>query len=214
MVDHDDAIGQRVGFFEVVRGEQDASSFRDKAADVFPERAARLGVEADGRLIEEQNVGVTADGEREQDALLLASGEFTEGPVFKPRQAGCRDDFLHRQRRWIVTRKKIDVLADAQRVGHLRDLKHCAGTLAGGDIVRIAAEQLNRAAGWPGQGEHQPDGRRLARAVRTEDGEQFTGPDFKIEVTQGEHVAVAFRYAFPFCNRHRESIMVRIQIPR
>ena len=50
--------------------------------------AAGFDVEADGGLVEEDEVGVAGEGEREEDALLLAAGELAEEAVFDAFERG------------------------------------------------------------------------------------------------------------------------------
>src|SRR5690606_20486944 len=74
----DDAapVGELLGLVEVVRGEQDARALVAEAADELPELAPRLGVEARGRLVEEEQLGAPDDAEGDVDAALLAAGEL------------------------------------------------------------------------------------------------------------------------------------------
>ena len=78
LLQHQDAIGQRVGFIQVMRGEQHGLAARDQQADLRPHQAARLHVQPDGRLVEKQQVGIAADGDAEQHALFLSAGELAE----------------------------------------------------------------------------------------------------------------------------------------
>jgi hypothetical protein len=72
MDDHD-PVGQRIGLLEIVRGQDDAAARCRQAAQRGPERAADLDVEAGGRLVEEDELGVPRERDPEQDAALLAS---------------------------------------------------------------------------------------------------------------------------------------------
>ena len=75
-------MGEGVGLFKVVGGEEDGFALRGEGADLLPEGAAGFDVEADGGLVEEDEVGVAAEGEGEEDALLLAAAELAEEAVF------------------------------------------------------------------------------------------------------------------------------------
>lgn len=59
--EHDDAVGEGLGFVEVVHGEQDRGAVRAQAPDELPGTAARRGVEAGRGLVEEQHVGAAHD---------------------------------------------------------------------------------------------------------------------------------------------------------
>ena len=99
-VDDDDAVGERVGLFEVVGGEEDGLAAGGEGADLLPEGAAGFDVEADGGLVEEDEIGVAADRECEEDALLLASAELAEHAVFDALELGDADDLGEWQRVW------------------------------------------------------------------------------------------------------------------
>src|SRR5690606_9051989 len=75
------AVAELGGLVEVVGGEQDGGALVAERADEFPELPARLGVEARGGLVEEQQLGAANDAEGDVDAALLAAGEFRDaGP--------------------------------------------------------------------------------------------------------------------------------------
>lgn len=98
-VDDGDALGEPVGLFEVVRGEQDGQALvAGEARDLVPHRGAGLRVEAGGGLVEEEDLGPVDEAERHVEAALhaarvaldLASGgvgeveaveEFGDAPV-------------------------------------------------------------------------------------------------------------------------------------
>ena len=111
-VDDDDAVGEGVGLFEVVGGEEDGFAAGGEGADLLPEAAAGFDVEADGGLVEEDEVGVAAEGEGEEDALLLAAAELAEHAVFDAFELGDADDVGEGQRVRVVAAEEVDVLAD------------------------------------------------------------------------------------------------------
>ncbi len=63
-------------------------ALRGEGADLLPEGAAGFDVQADGGFVEEDEVGVAADGEGEEDALLLAAAELAEEAVFDALELG------------------------------------------------------------------------------------------------------------------------------
>ena len=113
MIDDGDAVGQRVGFLQVMSGEQNGFAAVDHAANFVPQHAARFYVEADGGFVEKKQVGIAADGEREQHALPLAAGEIAELAVAEFLETGGGQDFRQRQRLLVIRGEQIDVLADA-----------------------------------------------------------------------------------------------------
>ena len=71
--DHD-PVAQRVGLFEVVRGEEDGRAALAKPADVLPEVRPVLRVEAGRGLVEEEHLRVVHDAEGNVEAPDLAAG--------------------------------------------------------------------------------------------------------------------------------------------
>ncbi len=57
MVDHDDLVGQRVGFFQVLGGQQYGDAFAHEFPDDVPDPLAAGGVEPGRRFVEEQHGG-------------------------------------------------------------------------------------------------------------------------------------------------------------
>ena len=173
-VDDDDAMGEGVGLFEVVGCEEDSLAAGGKCADLLPETAAGFDVEADGGLVEEDEVGVTADGKREEDALLLAAAKLTELTVFEAFELGDTDDLGEGQRARVVAAEQVDVLPDFQSFGDAGNLQHGSDASASEGEARIAAEDTDLPGCGCGETEHQANGGGFARAVGTEEGYDFT----------------------------------------
>ncbi len=76
-VHHADAVGQREGFFLVVRHEHggDAELALD-LTDRPPQLFADLRVERAERLVEQQHFGLVREGARHGDTLLLTAGKL------------------------------------------------------------------------------------------------------------------------------------------
>jgi hypothetical protein len=66
-------------------GEEDGLADRLQPLDHVPGLAARRRVEADGRLVEEDQVGVADDPDRDADAAFLAARERADpgAPFFR-----------------------------------------------------------------------------------------------------------------------------------
>ncbi len=106
----------------------------------MPESAAGFDVHADGGLVEEDEVGVAADGEGEEDALLLAAAELAEEAVFDALELGDAQDVGDRERIGVVAAEEVEVLADAQGFRDAGNLQHGADAGAGSGFARVAAE--------------------------------------------------------------------------
>src|ERR1035438_10559525 len=86
-------------------GEQYRLAAPDESANLRPHQAARFHVESTRGLVQKKQVGITAECDAEQHALLLAAGKFAVGTlldVFQPRDLQRLCDG---QRRRIVDRK-------------------------------------------------------------------------------------------------------------
>ena len=118
-----------------------------EAADLRPEAASRFDIEADGGLVEEDDFGVAADGETEEQTLFLASAELLKEPVFDAFELCDADDLRHAEGMRVVAAEEVDVLADGQCFWHACDLQH--GTDAGARLGRagIAVEDAGGTGG-------------------------------------------------------------------
>src|SRR5258707_15865205 len=82
VVDDPDAVGEDVGFLEVLRRQEDGHAFvAREAADLCPERGAALRVEPGRRLVEEEDRRVVDQGEREVEPALHAARVRAHLPV-------------------------------------------------------------------------------------------------------------------------------------
>ena len=72
---HDrDPVAERVGLVEVVRGEEDGHALGAQPADLVPHVGPALRVEAGGRLVQEDDLRLVDDAERDVDPAALAAG--------------------------------------------------------------------------------------------------------------------------------------------
>ena len=70
-------------------------------------------VEADRRLVEEEQVRVAADRERELHPLLLPARQRAVAAIGDGRQIGRGERRVHRHRRRVVAAEQVHVLAHA-----------------------------------------------------------------------------------------------------
>src|SRR5262249_57445704 len=94
--------GQGRGLRQVVGGEQDGGAAVRKAGDEVPELAPCLRVEAGGRLVEEEQLRVPDDAQRDIHPAALPAGELL--------QLGAR---------LLSQPDGLDTLAGAPRIGVL-----------------------------------------------------------------------------------------------
>ena len=147
LVDDDDAVGEGVGFFEVVGGEEDGFAAGGEGADLGPHAAAGFDVEADGGLVQEEEVGVAGEGKGEEDSLLLAAGELAEHAGLDAFECRGSDDVGVGHGVGVVAAEDVYVLADAEHLGGPANLEHDAGAEAGGGEARVGGEDADAAAG-------------------------------------------------------------------
>ena len=68
-------VGQRLHLVHVVGGQQHGGAGSGQEADEIPGLAASRRVEAGGRLVEEEQIGVADDAQADVEAALLAARE-------------------------------------------------------------------------------------------------------------------------------------------
>ena len=140
----DDAIGERFGFLEIVGREDNRTALRDHRADGPPHRLARVDVEADGRLVEEEQRRPAANRQRELHLPFLAGGELRVGPVGERLGARQLERLLHGQWIRVVAGGELDQFANAELRGQPDFLHHHADVPPALDVERRAAEQRHR----------------------------------------------------------------------
>ena len=82
-------VGEALGLLEVVRGHHDGGAEGPQVLDGGPAAPAGLGVEAGGRLVEEEQVGVADDAERDVEAALLRRHDGEWRWMADPTISGC-----------------------------------------------------------------------------------------------------------------------------
>ena len=76
-----------LGLVHVVGGDQHGHALGGELVDLAPELAPRLGVDAGGRLVEQQQLGLGQDAGAERQALLPAAGQLARQLPLAPLQA-------------------------------------------------------------------------------------------------------------------------------
>ena len=75
MINDGQALAKRVGFFHVVRGEQNGFAALVVLADDLPQKQARLRIETGAWLVEEENLRIVHHGARNRKPLHHAAGK-------------------------------------------------------------------------------------------------------------------------------------------
>ena len=81
VLDDGDAVAQPLRLLHQVRGEEHRRAAVPDVRDESPDRAAGLRIEPGRELVEEHDLGLVDQRERDEEALLLAAGERHEPGV-------------------------------------------------------------------------------------------------------------------------------------
>ncbi len=159
----DGAVRELVRLLEVVRREDHGLAVRGEVAHRRPERAPRLDVHRHRRLVEDEQIGIADERDREARTLRLAAGELLRHPVgdlVDPRE---RDRLVDAERPRVERRDHRDQLAHREIADQRSGLQHRADAARGDGVLRRPAEQLRAAGVRVEHAEQHVDRRRLAR---------------------------------------------------
>ena len=189
LVDDADAVGHLLGFFDVVRGEDDGDAGGAQRAHHVPHVLAQLDVDAGGRLVEEQHLRLVRERLGDQHAPLHAAGQRHDlGVLLVPQ----RERAQHLLDVAGIGRQAEQPAAERDRRPHRLErvgvelLRHQADQRAGGAIVGedVMAADRDRA----GRRRHDPaddaDQRGLAGAVRPEQRENLALVDVEVDALE------------------------------
>ena len=182
MVDDDQGVAQALRLIHEMRGEEQRLAGRLELLQAFPDQMAGLRVEAGGRLVEKNDVGIVDQGPGQGQATLHTAGQRRNPGVGLAAQAG---KFKQRgDARLDLGVGQTKIAAEDQQVfgaGEIGvevvELRHDANTGAGRLRRRRdgMAVQLDAAAVRPGQAEAKTQRRRLAGAIRPEQAKTLAG---------------------------------------
>ena len=197
-VEDDDVVGEAVGFLEVLRREDERRAVADELAQQVPEVAAAPGVEAGGRLVEEEHLGAGDERRREVEAPAHAAREGLH-------ELGGLGAQVHQLEQLVGAlagltlgeavepADHLEVEAGAEQAVDGRLLCGDADTPAhrGRVVDDVEAGDGRPALGRRRDGREDAQGRRLAGAVVAEQTEDRAPGHLEIEVPQGPEVAEA-----------------------
>jgi hypothetical protein len=186
----DDAVGIGVCFLEIVRGEEHRLPARCELAHRDPERAASLDVHRDGGLVEDEQVGIRDERDREAGPLRLASRELLCSAVGDLLDAGEPDGLLHGEGRRIERRHHLEQLAHREVAEERAGLEHRARSPGRDRVARRLAEEHRPTIVGLEQAEQHVDRRRLARAVRPEERDGLARLDREVDLANRADGAV------------------------
>ena len=186
--DHHPFRGQ-VRLLQVVGREQDRLAQGRKVGHLPPEHPPGPDVEGGGRLVEVEQVGVADDGQGEGQPLPLPARQLGDPPLAVALQGRPLEHLPGGQTVGVVGRHQVDDLGDGQALGSVGVLQHRPDPAP--DRGRIGAEDTDGAGAGAAEAQEHLKGRRLARTVRAEDGDDLTLPHPQVDSVDGQNVAEA-----------------------
>ena len=148
MVDDHDVVGESFDFVEFVGGEHHAGAGVAQFVHHGAHKLASVGVDAGGGLVEEHDVGLPDERERQRRTLLLPAGE---APPRRAGDAAGQPDALEqlgdRRRGLVVRREQRQCGSDAHRRVDAAALQHHAEPRqqGAGIAYRVEAVHAHRA---------------------------------------------------------------------
>ena len=170
-------LAELLRFVHVVRGQDDGAAVFLELRDEVPQLAARLRVEAGGRFVEKQQVGVADQRAGQREALFLAAGEIADSGVAFFLQLNQSNGILWRRTLAEEAAKELNRFQNRKFVGKLCFLELDPQALAefGGVGLPVQAEDFDHAGVGFGEALADFDGGGLTRAVGAQQAETFAG---------------------------------------
>src|SRR4051794_11125332 len=192
VLDDRHAVGERLRLVEVVRRQHDRLAEVAQAADRVPRRTAGGGVEARGRLVEEDELRVADQRQRQVQAPQLAAGQGPRQGVGLLVEADQGDDVRDVARRRVQARPVRHGLAHLHVAVHAHGLQDDAHAPAQLELAqgRVVAQHGHVAGGPRPVALEDLDRRRLARPVGAEQPEDLAAAHREVDAAHGLVLAV------------------------
>jgi hypothetical protein len=189
VVDHTDGVGELLGFLDVMRRQNDGDAGLAQLLDELPHVGAQHHVDACGRLIEKENLWLVRERFGDHHAALHAARELDDLAVFLVPQRQVFERLLNVAR---IVRLVEQAAAERHRVPHrlegvgMQLLWHQADEVPRRAIIgeNIMAAHMDFAAGRIDDTADGRDQRRLAGAVRAQQGEYLALANRQADVFQ------------------------------
>jgi hypothetical protein len=158
-----------------------------------PERAAGCGIEAGGRFVKEDDLGVVDECEGDGEALPLTAGEFADRRVALLFEGEAGEQFVRVGAVGVEAGEHVEGLPDGEIVDERDGLELNADALFDGPGVarNIDAEDADGAGGRLAEALDHFEGGGLAGAVGSEDAEDLPFFDGEGDAVNGYGVLVA-----------------------
>src|SRR6476661_3733806 len=196
---HDsDAIAEAFGLFDVVGGHDDGFLFLLELFDDVVNLAANLGIEAGGRLIEEENFGIVDEGHGKSETLFLAARKLAVKGVALFFEAEALEKFFGIAAAFVEAGEEAESLHDAKFIGKRSGLQSGADFVFQGLRITLRVETADRDAATVqiAQALENFDGGCFSGAVGAKQAEDFAFLDGKTYAPHSFDVAVKLHEIF------------------
>ena len=211
---HGHQVIETLGLLHVGGGHQHAHlrALHADARDQFPELVARQWVDAGGRLVEDQQVGVVDQRATQPQLLLHAAGQLARRALAKCSHAGAAQQVVDAplalgsvlaeqaaEEVQVLEHRQCWIEVLAQTLRHIGDMWADVAAVAG--VGHIAAEHFDAAflqLACPGDQRQQAG---FADTVRTDQADHAARWQLQIHLLQGVGLAVAQADASQACDR-------------
>ncbi len=139
-----------------------------------------------GWLVETNEVGIAAQREGEEHALLLPARESAEQPLLQTLQPSDGQQLIQRSRLGVVTAEELQMFANPQRFRHAAHLQHGAQAHAAGPVPWVAAEDFHLARIGFAQSQQQAHGCRFAGPIGPQQSHDFSRMQLEREAIEGD----------------------------
>ena len=199
VIDDDDAIAQAFGFFHIVSGVEQRLAAAFQLLEILEDGIARLGVNADGGLVEQNQLRIVQQRAGNIQPAFHAAAEPLDpivAAVFQPHERqrilGSMCKLLARQA--VEAAEQLEIRPGRQLVVERQFLGHQPH--ASLQVIRVLMHGLppKRHGTFIGSRESAHDGQRggLAGPIRPQQAEGFTGTYLERHVIDGDPVAETF----------------------
>ncbi len=196
-------VGQAAGLSGVVGDEDDAGAAAPRRGDDVLDREHRGGVEAGGRLVEEQHLGVGGQRAGQRQALLLAAREQAGGLVGLVGEADAVEERVRRRARVLAAGLQHEVEVGGDRAAQQdRLLEHQRLPSAWRGRRRCRPSRSRPALGRH-EAVEQLQQQALARAVRPHDHGAAAGIEREVEPVEQRRLAAPEGQAADFQRQER-----------
>ena len=176
-----DPVGEVRGLLEEVRGEDDGATPLGLGLHRLPELLAGAHVHAGGGLVEQQQVRLCQQCEREAQPLLLATGALAHPAPGDAGGAGALECRVDGDVGGVAGGDHRDGLADGQVVEEAAGLEHGAHAPATHRGLRRFTQNGEGARGRGREPQDHVEERGLAGAVGTQQGDDLAALDLEVD---------------------------------